>query len=241
MIEAKKSKGFQKMLAQYLTFQLKKQFYRVWIDDRRNNRDLSKGHLILANHSNWWDGLMIFYLNQYVVKEDSYAMMSQKGIEDFSFFRKIGAFSVNPESPKDLIVSLRFAEKCLSEQKTVWIFPQGKEEHLEKRPLSFMKGPSYLLEKKPEVDVTFVTFYYTFHHNQRPELYIQLRNVDSKLLFRQEHHTRIEQTNSIRMLLEQQLDELRDNIINNNTMSFDLFVKGFRTSSEWLSFWKRRK
>ncbi|MGM0854310.1 MAG: hypothetical protein ACQEWI_17150 [Bacillota bacterium] len=34
MIEPKKSPGFQRILANYLTYQLKKHFYRVWIDIR---------------------------------------------------------------------------------------------------------------------------------------------------------------------------------------------------------------
>lgn len=127
MIEPKKSPGFQRILAYYLTYQLKKHFYRVWIDDQREGTKSPSGHLILANHSNWWDGLLVFYLNHYVVNEDSCAMMSQKGMEDFSFFRKIGAFSVNPDSPKDLVSSLKFAEKCLQQKKPSGSFRRGRK------------------------------------------------------------------------------------------------------------------
>jgi Acyltransferase len=238
MIEPKKSRRFQRLLAHYLTYQLKKHFYRVWIDDHRESGKSPSGHLILANHSSWWDGLMVFYLNHYVVKEDSYAMMSQKGMEDFSFFRKIGAFSVNPDSPKDLVTSLKFAEKCLQEKKTVWIFPQGKEEHLEKRPISFMSGPSFLSERNPEIKVSLVTFYYTFRHDQRPELFIRIcdEGVDHN-----KHHTRKELTDSLRTVMEKRIESLKTDIINEDISSFELLLKGFPTNSEWLSFWKRRK
>ncbi|WP_044336569.1 lysophospholipid acyltransferase family protein [Rossellomorea aquimaris] len=238
MIEPKKSKRFQRILAHYLTYQLKKHFYRVWIDDRREAGKSSSGHLILANHSSWWDGLMVFYLNHYVVKEDSYAMMSQKGMEDFSFFRKIGAFSVNPDSPKDLVTSLKFAEKCLQEKKTVWIFPQGKEEHLEKRPISFMSGPSFLSERNPEISVSLVTFYYTFRHDQRPELFIRI--CDERVDHNQ-HQSRKELTDILRTVMEKKIESLKADIINEDITSFDLLLKGFPTNSEWLTFWKRRK
>lgn len=237
MIEPKKSPGFQRIFANYLTYQLKKHFYRVWIDDRREERKSPSGHLILANHSSWWDGLMVFYLNHYVIKEDSYAMMSRKGMEEFSFFRKIGAFSVNPDSPKDLLSSLKFAETRLQQKKTVWIFPQGKEEHLEKRPLSFMSGPGFLIERNPGIKVTMVTFYYTFRHDQRPELFIRIfeENGDHS------KQSRKELTDSLRTIMEKRLDSLKADIIKEDLSSFQLLLKGFPTNSEWLSFWKRRK
>ncbi|PFA70163.1 glycerol acyltransferase [Bacillus sp. AFS015802] len=238
MIEAEKSKSFQRLLAGYLTYQLKRHFYRVWIDDLRASFQPGSGHLVLANHSSWWDGLMVFYLNHKVIKEDSYAMMSQKGMEDFSFFRKIGAFSVNPDSPKDLVTSLKFAEKCLQDQKTVWIFPQGKEEHLEKRPLSFMSGPGYLYERNPGITITMVTFYYTFRHDQRPELFIRIFNEE---LNHGDFPSRAELTDHLRNSLEARLDGVKQDIVNEDISNFDQLLKGFPTNSEWLSFWKRRK
>lgn len=237
MIEPKKSPGFQRILSNYLTFQLKKQFYRVWIDDQRDGTKSPSGHLILANHSSWWDGLMVFYLNHYVIKEDSYAMMSQKGMEDYSFFRKIGAFSVNPDSPKDLVSSLKFAEKCLQQKKTVWIFPQGKEEHLEMRPLSFMNGPGFLIERNPGIKVTMVTFYYTFRHDQRPELFIRISEENGN----HSNQSRKKLTDSLRTNMEMRLDSLKTDIIQEDLSRFHLLLKGFPTNSEWLSFWKRRK
>ncbi|TMU86882.1 glycerol acyltransferase [Bacillus sp. BHET2] len=238
MIEPNKSKGFQHLLAYYLIYQLKKHFYRVWIDDQRKEGTPQKGHLLLANHSSWWDGLLVFYVNHYVVKEDSYAMMSQKGMEDFSFFRKIGAFSVNPDSPKDLVTSLKFAEKCLQEKKTVWIFPQGKEEHLEQRPLTFMSGPAFLQERNPEIKLTSVSFYYTFRHDQRPEVFIRL---NEEPLEEREDQSRKERTERLRIVMERRLDALKKDIIHEELSDFQLLLKGFPTSSEWLSFWKKRK
>ncbi|MCA1063028.1 lysophospholipid acyltransferase family protein [Rossellomorea sp. AcN35-11] len=238
MIEPRKSPGFQHILSHYLTYQLKKHFYRIWIDDQRKEGNASSGHLVLANHSSWWDGLMVFYLNDKVIKEDSYAMMSEQGMEDFPFFRKIGAFSVNPESPKDLVKSLKYAEKCLQEKKTVWIFPQGREEHLEKRPLSFMSGPGFLIERNSEIKITMVTFYYTFRHDQRPELFIQISEtaVDAT-----QQHSRKVLTDYLRTVMENRLENIKSDIIHGDISAYHLLLKGFPTNSEWLSFWKRRK
>ncbi|MCA1058473.1 lysophospholipid acyltransferase family protein [Rossellomorea aquimaris] len=193
---------------------------------------------MLANHSSWWDGLMVFYLNQTIINEDSYAMMSQKGMEDYPFFKKLGAFSVNPYSPKDLVVSLKFAERCLQENKTVWIFPQGKEEHLEKRPISFMSGPGYLYERNPDITITMVTFYYTFRHDQRPELFIRISDVEENV---DDPSSRAERTELLRHLLERKVDEMKEDIIQEDLSKFSLVLKGFPTVSEWLDFWRRKK
>ncbi|BCB04385.1 lysophospholipid acyltransferase family protein [Bacillus sp. KH172YL63] len=236
MIKPKKSKSFQYVMGSYLVYLLRKHFYRIWIDDQRKGGKDGRGNLILVNHSSWWDGLLVFYLNHRMLKEDSYAMMSQKGMEEFSFFRKLGAFSVNPASPKDLVTSLKFAEARLKEKKTVWIFPQGKEEHLEKRPISFMSGPSFLYERNPEIKLTTVCFYYTFCHDQRPEIFIRICEEAEAA----ESQSRKDRTDTFRRLMEKRLDTLKRDIIEGNLSAFSLHLKGFPTSSEWLSFWTRK-
>jgi hypothetical protein len=51
----------------------------------------------------------------------------------------------------------------------VWLFPQGKIEHLEKRPLQFFSGVSYMLQQCPQAVVKPVTLYYSFGKEQKPE------------------------------------------------------------------------
>ncbi|KIL48844.1 hypothetical protein KP77_20550 [Jeotgalibacillus alimentarius] len=231
-----KSGKTEKVLGAYLKWQLKKHFYRVHLKDRQSHTEGSK--LYIINHSSWWDGLIVFYLNRYHLKENAYAMMSKEGMEKFSFFSKIGAFPVDPASPKSIIRSLQFADARLNEKQSVWIFPQGREEHLEKRPLSFMNGPAYLLEKTPETEIIPVSCYYTFRHDQRPELFISIgESADKDAL---NGLTREQKSNSLRMLLERNLDQLKSDIVHEKTDTYELFIKGFKTSSEWLEFLKRK-
>ncbi|KMK93505.1 lysophospholipid acyltransferase family protein [Rossellomorea marisflavi] len=229
MIEPKKSPAFQRILSGYLTFQLKKHFHRIWLDDDRQRKGQG---LMLVNHSSWWDGLLVFYLNRHVVKGDSYAMMSRKGMEEYGFFRKIGAFSVDRDSSREVVASLRYAEERLKEDKTVWIFPQGDEEHVEKRPLTFFNGPGYLIGKVPEVSVVLVTFYYTFRHHQRPELFIRLKDAPPL------HGGRKERTDHLRTLMETQLDRMKSEVVEEDLSSFTPWVGGFSSSSEKLQFLK---
>ncbi|MDZ5473824.1 lysophospholipid acyltransferase family protein [Bacillus sp. 31A1R] len=230
MIYPKKSKMFERVFYYYLNYSFRKHFYKVHVD-------VSKLHipegpvLVLLNHSNWWDGLVSFYLNQTVFKKDSYAVMSKKGIEDYPFFRKIGAFSVDPNSPKSLMKSLQFAKELLDDNKYVWMFPQGKEEHLEKRPLEFMKGPAYLIEKSKSISIVMIALYYTYTHHQKPEIFIKMVNMKHRPM---DHLSRKEVTSLLENELTSLVDVLKEDILNERTYQFQVMTKGTRTVNEWV-------
>lgn len=233
----KKSSRTEFMLGHYLTWQLKKHFYRVHVKNEYASSNRAK--LYLMNHSSWWDGLIVFYLNRYLMQEEAYAMMSKDGIEKFSFFSRIGAFPVDPSSPKSLIRSLQFADQKLKEKNSVWIFPQGKEEHLEKRPLSFMNGPAYLAEKNQDIDVIPVSAYYTFRHDQRPELFISIGPAVKQSEINDKN--RNEKSDIFRQALEESLNQVKADVINEDIDLYKKFITGFKTSSEWLEVLKRKR
>jgi 1-acyl-sn-glycerol-3-phosphate acyltransferase len=237
MIEPRKDERFQSVFFPYVRHLLKKQFYRVYAT---SHAPLEKGRptLLLVNHSSWWDGLVCFYLTKTFVEYDSYAMMSQQGMTDFPFFKKIGAFSVNPSSPKHVLRSLRFAKKLLEGNRAVWIFPQGKEEHLEKRPLSFAPGASYLACEVPGIQVIPVAFYYTFRHDQRPELFISFGEaLEGELVYGE---SRQNITHRLEQALTAQLDDVKQSVIQDQTDGYTIELRGYRTISEWFTWWKGR-
>ncbi|WP_335871672.1 lysophospholipid acyltransferase family protein [Bacillus sp. 2205SS5-2] len=229
MNNLKKSKYFQKRLSLYITFQLKRKFHAIHIVDGRKKAS-ARSKLYLVNHSSWWDGLIIFYLNHLLIKEDSYAMMSAQGLIDHPFFEKIGAFPVDPSSPKNMVKSLQFAEKLLDEQKSLWIFPQGKEEHVEKRPLTFMNGASYLISKKQSLVVIPVAMYYSFRHYERPELFIRIG--EETLIKKANYQSRDDLTVELQTKVEGLLNHIRADLIEENIVDYENLLKGFQTLSD---------
>ncbi|MBM7703818.1 lysophospholipid acyltransferase family protein [Metabacillus iocasae] len=235
MLYPKKSERFERLFYPFVIHQLKKHFYKVYLYEEENT--LKKDPTIfVANHSSWWDGLLCFYLNKAKLQHDSYAMMSEQGMTDFSFFKKIGAFSINPSSPKHILQSLQFAAKLLNDRKSVWIFPQGKEEHLEKRPLQFSKGVSYILDHTQDVTIIPITFYYTFRHDQRPELFIMIGKSIPQSTFLDQSRDKI--TSNLETMVTKQLDALREKVTKEELDSFDVLLEGHKTMSEWLTWWK---
>ncbi|MBN8234233.1 lysophospholipid acyltransferase family protein [Halobacillus kuroshimensis] len=167
--------------------------------------------MFLINHSAWWDPLFIFYLNDQVIHSDGYGMMHEDGLQKFPFFRSIGAFSINSSNRKHLMESLSYSANLLSKGKTVWIFPQGEEQPLEKRPLEFFSGISYIVQKAPHVHVVPVSIYYALEHQRKPNAYITIGEP-----LPQEGYAKLNRksmTHYFETAATKQLDELRARVI----------------------------
>ncbi|WP_078391296.1 lysophospholipid acyltransferase family protein [Shouchella patagoniensis] len=91
--------------------------------------DLKKPLLLLANHSSWRDGMIALFLSKRFIKHDEYVMMNETGLKQFPFFSHVGAYSVQPQKPKDVLTSLTYTVSLLQQGKAVWLFPQGKKCH----------------------------------------------------------------------------------------------------------------
>ena len=222
MIEAKKSRLFEKGFALYL-FPLMRRSFSHFLG--QNIHEIPKQPAVfIANHSSWWDGLLFFFLNRTVWKHDIHMMMHEKNLQTYKFFRYLGAFSIDKQKPKDILLSLQYAEDLLKQGKSVVLFPQGDEFHQEIRPLAFNNGIGFLLDKHPEVPVIPITFYYSFRHEQKPEVWIH--QGPSISIEEISGTSRKEKTGSLQQFLTNQLDELRQDAIAENTAPFkDLLRK----------------
>lgn len=221
MIDAKKSSLFEFGFNLYLTPLIRSSFSRILGQGVKIIPE--KPVLFIANHSSWWDGLVFFYLNRTVWRHDIHMMMHEEGLKKHSYFRYLGAFSINRKKPKEILTSLQYAEALLKQGKSVVLFPQGDEFHLETRPLDFQTGVAYLMEHCPEVPVVPLNFYYSFGHQQKPELWIQQHpQVATKTL---EHLNRKEKTLYLQELCTEQLDSLKSTVISENSEAFQSLGK----------------
>lgn len=124
--------------------------------------------LYLANHSSWWDGLIIFLLTEKASELDHYMMMEEKQLKQYAFFRKLGAFPVQKKNLKSVKQALMTAKENMQAGGAVWLFPQGKIMHQDMRPLELEGGASFLVRQFEQVVVKPVTLHYTFNQFQKP-------------------------------------------------------------------------
>lgn len=131
------------------------------------------GTLFLANHSCWWDLFLAHIVNE-AIPVDGYGMMEHANLARFGFFRRIGAFSVDRADPKSVRASLQYASELLNGSRTgVWLFPQGRIETNDVRPLVFQPGFRALVRRTGRIRVVPVALRYEFWQDERPEALVR--------------------------------------------------------------------
>ncbi|MGG3924466.1 lysophospholipid acyltransferase family protein [Metabacillus fastidiosus] len=218
MIEARKSIIFEKMFSLYHRQLLAYSFERIYWHQTKTLPGIPA--VYIANHSCWWDGLIFYLLNRTVLPKEAYIMMHESGLKQYPYFKWLGAFSINRENPKDILKSLQYAEGLLQQKKSVWIFPQGDEFHLESRPLYFQTGVLYLLEKCPHIPIVPISFYYSFGQKRKPEVYIAAGNHTFHTDLT--GNSRKEKTAALEQICTYQLDELKKLVINKQLETFSI-------------------
>lgn len=215
MLEAKKSAWFEKIFAIYNRNLFKRRFQALRVEGIQN---LDKFPLIIyCNHSSWWDGLVAFEISRRA-RLDSFVMMEEKQLKNLFLFRKIGAFSVVRENPREAVKSINYAANLLKEKldRTIWVFPQGEILPNDVRPLEFYNGVSRIVEKVEKCHVLPIAMRYEFFGEWKPEA---LAKVGEPELI--ESANPKELTKKLSEKLTDLLDELKQDIINNRLKNYE--------------------
>lgn len=176
MIPAAKDPLLDAVLYWYLKRLVSKHFHAVKIAGLKHLQGLEKTRPAIgfANHSNWWDGLMIFFLTRYQRGKDFYCMMEEKQMLHYPFFSWIGAFSVDLDNSLRAAATVRYACNLLRQNRSlIWIFPQGAmvAPH---DPIKIKPGVDFLARRYKNAQMLPVALHYEFGREQRPFAYIRI-------------------------------------------------------------------
>lgn len=224
MIPAKKNKLIGKLFSFYHTRLLKKHFYRIHLSGEENylSRDTSLPALLYANHSNWWDGFISYYLTTRHFNADDYLMMDIEQMKKYRFFKYIGAFSVDRKNPREGAESVNYAVELLKNStRHLWIYPQGIMQPQDKRPVTFFSGITHIAEKTGGVNLVPVCFRYEFIMEQRAEVFIKIGEPDII-----KGRTEYGLTEQLQSKFTTGLDGLKEMVINNRTADFKTIFRG---------------
>ncbi|MGJ9382453.1 lysophospholipid acyltransferase family protein [Salipaludibacillus sp. CF4.18] len=122
MIKANRKTSFEKVFHLYNQRLLKKSFHQINIT-KDSYLPAKNNGIYFINHSSWWDALVLFYLNQSLLKLDAIAMMDSDGLHRFPFFSKLGAYSIDTKSRHSLVTSLQYSSEQLNRNKHLFLFP----------------------------------------------------------------------------------------------------------------------
>lgn len=132
--------------------------------------------------------------------------MEDKQMQEYAFFRKIGAFSINRNDPRKAITSLRYAVQSMErERASLFIYPEGKITPAES-DITFEGGLGWIHTKVPHADYVPIGInMHTIRHD-KPELHLHIGGavkLGTEL-------NNLEKTQLLENSLEKILDELKD-------------------------------
>jgi 1-acyl-sn-glycerol-3-phosphate acyltransferase len=179
-IPARHTPWFQRGFVKYTRKLIAKKFFAVRVahDTIDATRDLDAHPapvLMLMSHASWWDPLIGLYLSAtYMPSRRAYSPMSAAELRKFGFFRRVGVFGIDPDSPESMramgdYVASEFAAHPRS---TLWITPQGR--FVDPRaPIEVRPGAAAIAARTPGIRVVCVAVEYGFWTDQRPEVFIR--------------------------------------------------------------------
>ena len=218
MLEANKSKWFEKLFSIYNRNLIKRRFnsFNTTGLEQLLNRNKDVPTIIIANHSSWWDGLVVFQIIQKTDME-FFVMMEEKQLNDLQLFRKLGAFSVVRENPRSAIKSINYSIELLKSNPNnmLLIFPQGEILPSDVRPIKFFNGVSRIAEKIGNCEVFCISMCYEFLGEFKPDIFVKVSNTkfNDSINLKQ-------RTNEYETHMTHNLDKLKQMIVNVETDNF---------------------
>ena len=176
MIAANKNDILDSLLYIYFRWLVRRSFHTVAGRGLERLRQLAEDRpvLLFCNHTNWWDGLLVYLLTRQMSHKAVYCMMEEKQLKHYRFFTWLGAFSVDLSSPLRSAASLRYAQRLLQKNDTaIWIFPQGRLCR-QNEPVEIKPGTDYLATNAPHALLVPVAMRYDFFREDRPNVLIEV-------------------------------------------------------------------
>ena len=174
MTYPKNNKFLRWFFSQHIKRLIKRNFQAVNFNNIQV--DGQKSVLLLANHFSWWDGFILYYLNDKLLKKNFHIIVLKETMQKIKFFKYLGAFSVDRNS-RTVMQTLAYAAQLLNDpQNLVVIFPQGKLYSSFITKVNFEKGVMKVIQQANDKFqlVTAATFIENFN-NKKPVVKVYLQ------------------------------------------------------------------
>jgi len=189
----------------YVRWLFGRRFGRVWLHSAYSPSE-GQSTLYFLNHHSWWDGITPLLLNDFVLHQHARAIMEDKQMRKYTFFSRIGAFSINRENARSALFSLDFASDWLNgRSNSLYVYPEGK---ITKTcdPLRFEAGILRIMMNAPEADTVPIALHISHREGDKPALFIRI----GKPIAISDKTSKSEQITYLEQSLEALLRQTRD-------------------------------
>ncbi len=157
----------------YLGRILRKDFTNFFVVNDIPAIPTDHGLLVTPNHISWWDGFFIDFLMRKMSDRRIHLMMLKEQLARYSFFRFLGAYSIDPGNRKSVLGSLAYTAEILSDPSAfVVMYPQGEIVPQRSTPLNFKQGVLTVLQRVSiPVDVIPIIFLIKPYNERQSEVW----------------------------------------------------------------------
>jgi 1-acyl-sn-glycerol-3-phosphate acyltransferase len=150
MIEAEHKKWAKLIFDPYINRLLRKNFNNFYVAGDLPDLDKYPGLIITPNHFSWWDGFLTSYLIRKLTRKKVYTMMLEDQLNRYWFFKKVGAFSINPSNPVSMVRTLDYTRNILKDKENIIVlYPQGEIQPLTSDDIIIKPGLKLILQEDP--------------------------------------------------------------------------------------------
>ena len=177
MIAAHKIPWFNFLVRRRLAAVMRKRFHNVYVLGAEHLRALDPARPVVGcvNHTNWWDGFVLYVLSHRRLPHDIYLAMEEKNLSRYRFFTWMGVFGVDLGDPRAALGGMRYALRLLRRRtdtpRLIWIFVQGRLLHPEV-PITVKPGALFLA-RHGGAQILPVILRYEWQEESRPSIFVQ--------------------------------------------------------------------
>ena len=178
MIAARKRPIFNFILRRWLARDLHARFHNIYLLDAANLNLLDGSRPVIGcvNHTNWWDGFVLYVVSHQRLPHDIYLAMDEVNLRRYRFFAWMGVFGVDLSDPGASLPGVRYAVGLLRATSRVprllWIFVQGKL--LDARVPIEPKPGALFLARKTGAQILPLVLRYEWLAESRPSIFVQI-------------------------------------------------------------------
>ena len=179
MIPARKNRAFDFLVQRWVARTLRRRFHGVFIVGGEHLRALDGAMPVVGcvNHTNWWDGFVLYVLSHRRLPHDIYLAMEARNLRRYRFFTRMGVFGVDLAAGSTNVAALRYALKLLRTSGSrraalIWMFVQG-ELVSDRRPVVARPGAAFLA-KHGGASLLPVALRYAWLSESRPSVFVRV-------------------------------------------------------------------
>ncbi|GGB11568.1 MULTISPECIES: 1-acyl-sn-glycerol-3-phosphate acyltransferase [Mucilaginibacter] len=175
MIRNKENFFMNRIVHYYIKWIVGKTFHELLFNDIVI--DKNKSVLLIGNHFSFWDGLILYCVNDKLLKKKLHVMILEETARNERFLKYVGAFSVKKDS-KSIIQSLDYAAGLLTDPvNLVLMFPQGKLYANFVTGIHFEKGVMRIIEKaNGNFQLVFASTFIQYFKHKKATATVYLKN-----------------------------------------------------------------